>query len=89
MGKKKTNPNKKPATMADVKKAKKMAQAEAVTIAIAIIFTVMRDKEGWGVKRLQRLWSEVNDLSDSVAQGYVTVSDLLTVLEEEAGIILK
>lgn len=89
MTKKKTNPNKKPATMADVKKAKKMAQAEAVTIAIAIIFTVMRDKEGWGVKRLQRLWREVNDLSDSVAQGYVTVSDLLTVLEEEAGIILK
>lgn len=89
MGKKKTNPNKKPATMADVKKAKKMAQAEAVTIAIAIIFTVMRDKEGWGVKRLQRLWREVNDLSDSVAQGYVKISDLLAVLEDEAGIILK
>lgn len=89
MTKKKTNPNKKPATMADVKKAKKMAQAEAVTIAIAIIFTVMRDKEGWGVKRLQRLWGEVNDLSDSVAQGYVKISDLLAVLEEEAGIILK
>lgn len=74
--------------MADVKKAKKMAQAEAVTIAIAIIFTVMRDKEGWGVKRLQRLWREVNNLSDSVAQGYVKISDLLAVLEEEANIVL-
>lgn len=89
MSKKKTNPNRIPATMADVNKAKAKAQEEAVKIATAIFFTVMRDKEGWGVKRLQRLWDEVNELSDSLSRGYVSVKDLLWVLNEEAGIVIE
>lgn len=89
MSKKKTNPNRIPATMADVNKAKAKAQEEAVNIATEIFFTVMRDKEGWGVKRLQRLWDEVNELSDSLSRGYVSVKDLLWVLDEEAGIVIE
>ena len=87
--KKKVNPNRRPATVADVEKAKKKAQSQAINIAWAIFFTVMRDKEGWGVKRLRRLWDEVNDLSDSISGGYVSVSDLMETLEAEAGIVLK
>lgn len=49
MGKsKRVNPRRRPATQADVEKAKRDAQTEAVCMAWAIIFTALRDKEGWG-----------------------------------------
>ena len=38
------------------------------------------------VEELQRIWDKVNDVSDSVAKGYVNVSDLRNVLREEYGI---
>lgn len=46
----------------------------------------MRDKEGYGPKRLRRLLDEVNYLSDSIVKGYVSVQDLFRALEEEVGI---
>lgn len=85
---KKINPRRKPATKADVEKAKREAESKAVDYAFAIMFSALRDKEGWGPVRLSRLWGEVNDLSDSVAKGYVSIQDLMTALEEEAGITL-
>ena len=86
---KKKNPRTKPATQADVIKAKKEAQAQAINYAWAIFFSVMRDKEGYGKKRLRRVWDAVNNLSDSVSKGYVNIKDLMTALEDEAGIILE
>ena len=75
--------------MADVNRAKKEAMDEAVTAAWAIMFTVMRDKFGFGPVRLHRMWDEVCDLSDSIIQGRVSVADLTTALKEEAGLTLK
>lgn len=89
MGKKKVHPKRKPATQADIIKAKKDAQNKAIDTAWAIFFTVMVDKEGYGKKRLNRIWEEVCDLSDSIAKGYVSVNDLMKVLEDEKGIVLK
>ncbi len=88
MKKQRVNPNRRPATVADVQRAKRDAQDEAIKMTWSIFFTVMRDKEGYGVKRLQRLWGEVNELSDSIAKGYVNVTDLRKALMEEAGINL-
>jgi hypothetical protein len=48
----------------------------------------LRDKEGFGEKRLRRVWEEVNYLSDSIAQGYVKLSDLVAELKDY-GIILE
>lgn len=87
--KKRTNPNRRPATAADVAKAKQQAQSFAIASTWAIFFTVMRDKEGYGAKRLQRLWGEVGELSDSISAGYVSVTDLMKTLEDEAGIVLR
>ena len=53
--KKKKNPSLRPASVADVMKAKKSAQDRAINITWAIFFSVMRDKEGYGRKRLARL----------------------------------
>ena len=89
MGKsKKVNPYKQPATLGDIKKAKKQAEYEALTYAWAIFFTVMRDKFGWGNIRLRRLWNEVNDKSDAIIKGYVSVQDMMDTLKEEADITL-
>ena len=86
--KKKVNPRRKPATQADIQKAKKDATSEAISFAWAILFTVLHDKEGWGKVRLQRLWSEVGELSDSIAKGYVSVTDLKHTRKEEMGVEL-
>ena len=86
--KKKVNPRKRPATHADIQKAKKDATIEAISIAWAILFTALHDKEGWGKVRLQRLWKEIEELSDSIAKGYVSVTDLKHTLKEEMGVEL-
>lgn len=87
--KKKKNPLLRPASVADVMKAKKDAQDRAINITWAIFFSVMRDKEGYGRKRLARLWERVQELSDSIVKGYVSVDDLMQTLRDEAGINLK
>lgn len=87
--KKKINPRRRPASQADVEKAKREAQSQAINYAWAIFFTVLRDKEGWGKTRLRRLWDEVNELSDSIAQGYVNIKDLMRTLETEANIVIE
>lgn len=82
---KKVGSSRRQATAADVAKAK----ADAITFVWAIFFTVMRDKHGWGIKQLGRLWDEVNELADSISKGFVSVTDLTKTLEEEAGIVIK
>lgn len=83
MSNKKVNPRRKPATQEDIKKAVAIAQDKALTTSIAIMLTVLCDKEGADAEVMQRIWKEVNDLSDSVAKGYVKIDDLVKVLEEE------
>lgn len=87
--KKKPNPNKIPVTKADLNRAQLRAEHEAAEFAWAIIFSVLRDKEGMGYEDLQRIWSEVCDLSDSIAKGYATIPDLKQVLKQEKGAELK
>lgn len=74
--------------MADVEKAKREATGVAISYAWAILFSCLHDKEGWGRVRLMRLWEEVNDLSDSIAKGYVSVTDLKHTLKDEMGVEL-
>lgn len=82
----KINPRKRPANQADVERAKKEAMSIATDYALCIFFTVLRDKEGYGIKRLQRLYSHINTLSQAIEQGYVSLPDLKRTLKEEAGI---
>lgn len=89
MSKKTTNPRRLPVNQADLRKAKNEAISEAVRAAYAIIFIVLRDKENFTNEQLDKLWREINELSDSIVKGYVKLSDLLWVLKEEAGIVIK
>ena len=87
--KKKVNPRRQPATMADVKRAKEKAEEKSLETAWSIFFTVLRDKEGFGLDDLRRVWGEVEDLSDSIVKGYCTVSDLRDILKTEEGVVLN
>lgn len=80
---KKINPRRRPATAADVQKAKDEALVEAVHLAMTIFFTVLLDKHGMTPEDLQEIWHEAEALSDSIAKGYVSAADLRRVLREE------
>lgn len=82
----KTNPRRRPATMADVERAKQEAQAEAISYAMTIFFSVLCDKHGATDAELRRFWDEVNYLSESVVKGYVSLADLRHTLRTERGI---
>jgi hypothetical protein len=85
MKKKKVNPRKRPASMADVSRA----MVDSLRLAEVLIFTVLLDKQGFDADRLLEVWHQVGDLSDSVNNGIVSIRDLETVLKEEYGIFRK
>lgn len=89
MPKRKTNPRRRPASMADVERAKREAGTETTRISWSIFFTVLRDKEGMSNEDLGRIYAEVEALSDSVIRGYCSVSDLRDTLRREAGILIE
>ena len=83
--KKKPNPKSIPVTKADLERAKKQATHEACEMAWAIMFSVLRDKEGLEYTDLRRIWTGVCDLSESITNGYATIPDLKHVLKLEIG----
>ena len=85
----KTNPRRRPATQADVDRARDEAVRETVRFCMVVFFTVLLDKFAASKEDLQRVWDEVNDLSDSVKKKYVSLKDLKTVLVEEYDIHLN
>jgi len=85
--KKRVNPRRRPATEADVKRAKDDAVKEAVHLSSAIFLTVLVDKFN-GSDHIADIWSEVNKLSEEVIEHRVSVADLVHVLKTEYDIIL-
>lgn len=86
MPKVKTNPRKRPATIADINRAAKATRDTATRLTATIFLTTLLDKEGADTEIIQRVWNEMNDLADSVDKGYVSVSDLANTLRKEYGI---
>ena len=85
----KTNPRRRPATQADVERARDEAVRETVRFCMVVFFTVLLDKFAASKEDLQLVWNAVNDLSDSVKKKYVSLKDLKTVLVEEYDIHLN
>lgn len=89
MSGKKVNPRKRPASQADVDRAKRTAVSQAINQTQAIVFIALLDKEGWDRGQLLKLWHEVCDVSDSIAQGYIKLPDIIDTLRQEYGIDLR
>ena len=82
----KVNPRRRPATMADVNKAAQRATNDALTASAAIFLTILCDKEGADAEIIQRVWQEMQELSQSIIDGYVSVADLKDTLRKEYGV---
>lgn len=73
----------------DVERMKKQITEDAVKSAFAIFLMVMRDKWGFGAKRLNRLFKHICELSEQVDEGYVSTTQLKKILKDEMGIVIE
>lgn len=80
---KKVNPRRRPASQADVEKAKREATVEAMKRVLYLILFLLIDKHGAPLEDIQQLAREVNDEADSVASGEIKWKDIEWVVEEE------
>lgn len=72
--------------MADVNRAVEQATNDALAASAAIFLTVLCDKESADAEIIQRVWQEMQELSQSIIDGYVSVSDLKNTLRCEYGV---
>lgn len=80
---KKVNPRRRPATQADVEKAKRQATVEAMKRVLYLILFLLIDKHGAPMEDIQQLAKEVNEEADSVASGEIQWRDIEWVVETE------
>lgn len=84
----KTNPRRRPATAADVERAKRETTVAATEAAMAIMLTVLLDKFN-GADYIVDVWREVEKLSAEIAERRVSIRDLVSVLRDEYEINLR
>ena len=82
----KVNPRRLPATQGDVNRAAQRATNDALTASASIFLTILCDKESADAEIIQRVWEEMQALSQSIIDGYVSVADLKDTLSNEYGV---
>lgn len=85
----KVNPRRRPATAADVARAKQAATTEATQAVATIFLSVLRDKKDMSTEELQDIWTAVEERCDSLGKGYCNLSDLRDTLAQEDGIYIR
>ena len=80
---KKVNPRKKPATQADINRAKAKATDDAIKLVVHMVMYVLIDKHNAPKEDIQQLGEELNYVSDSIAKGYLDYKDIEKMLKEE------
>ena len=82
-----------PLTKAMIQQAKRTAVNQAtdqvVKLMLALPVYVLHDKWGFGKVRCERFANQMLELYDAYQSGYVTIEDLLQVLEDEAGMTIS
>lgn len=86
---KKPPPSHRLLSYAEILNIKAEAKRQGIMEAWIIFFSTLRDKEGFGPKRLRRVLTGINQYADSIRGGYITIQDLQNTLKEEAGIELS
>lgn len=62
------------------------AMGQALILMLSLPCMVMRDKHGYGKKRMEQYVDDILDYWDSFNKGYITFDDCVKCLEEETGI---
>ena len=70
----------------DIRRIKKETTDAAIRYTIVVFLSVLRDNEGYGPKRLKRVYEAIEYLSDSIRRGYVSLDDLEKAMLDEAGV---
>ena len=83
MKNKKVNPRKRPATGADVEKAKKYATNEAIKRVLYHALYNLIVKLAAPYDDIQQLAQEINYYADSITKGYVSWKDIERVVVDE------
>jgi hypothetical protein len=83
----KTNPRRRPATQADVERARREGWVEGMRIAEAIFLTVLHDRHAGEIDP-RVVWDEIVEKTRAMDAGYFTAADLRRTLLEEYGIEL-
>lgn len=85
----KTNPKRIPRTQADVDKAFMEGLNVGMEISIDIMMSVLLDKHGAKQEELDIYGAEINDLCDSINEGYVNYADIRNTLREDYNFKIK
>ena len=72
----------------ELRKLRDQHRQEGILFTTVIFMSVMRDKFGYGRKRLGRIHKAMEDKAEAIAAGYVKLTDLQKALEEEAKITI-
>lgn len=80
----KGNANKRPATLEECEREHTRGVSDGNREGLAIYLTVMRDKFGYGAKRLKRLWDGVESLCDLISAEMADVGKLREQLQKAA-----
>lgn len=86
--KKKINPRRRPASQADVKRAKDQAIVKAIALAKALTFTALLDEGIIKPEDVKRGWEKTQYLADSVKKGYCSIQDMYDTLIADYGVDL-
>lgn len=82
----KVNPRRIPKTQADVEKAYLRGRDAGTKGALTIMLYTLKDKYGWDDMRLQGFSDMFNYTVDSISRGYITETDLKSVIKVEYGL---
>ena len=86
---KKVNPRRRPASMADVRKAKSEATNEAMEAVLYMVLYGLIDKIGYTPEQIHDVEEAFAYVVDSINQGYVKWQDVRRVLREEYGVKVR
>lgn len=67
----------------------KEATEEAYTRQFAVMMRVMRDRFGFGKKRLRRLWDACLEYIHDIDEGLLNTEEMLACLKNEDGIVIS
>lgn len=84
---KKLNPNRKVAmSVREINKLKESATIRAVNITQLFPLMILRDKYGFGSKRLKDFQQHYNNMLDAYNKGYIELEDIANTIYKETGV---